>query len=320
MKDYLQMIAVTAAALLLIPIVAFAGRKNASRERQILTDGSEARTVTILCTETGEIATLSELEYAVGAVFAQMPADFETEALKAQAVLAYTYAERRRLTEEQSPTEELHGALMSDDTSLYQAYFTPKQAKEVYGDEYDRALNKITEAAESVKGLTLCYDDLPVIAAFHGISFGYTESAFTMWGEDIPYLQSAESLSDTDRDICRSTKTFTDRDIAELISEITEENSPLLTIAEKSEHGTVLTLRAGNAFIGSEEFAEKLSLPSRHFTLSRIREGGAWEIETMGCGHLVGMSQYGADSMAKTGMAFEQILLHYYKDCVLVRK
>jgi stage II sporulation protein D len=319
MKDYLQMIAVTAAALLLIPLVAFAGRKNISLETQHTTADAENNTITILCTETGEITSLTELDYAVGAVFAQMPADFEPEALKAQAVLAYTYAERRRLAEKQSPTDELKGALMSDDTSLYQAYFTPEQAKEVYGGEYGQALEKITAAAESVKGVTLCYDDLPVIAAFHGISFGYTESAFTMWGEDIPYLQPAESASDTEQDFCRSIKTFTDRELSELIPDIAEETSPLLTVAEKSEHGTVLSLRAGNELIDSEEFAEKLSLPSRHFTLTRMKNDDGWEIEVLGCGHLVGMSQYGADSMAKKSMTYEQILLHYYKDCVLVQ-
>lgn len=318
MKDYLQMIAVTAAVLLLIPLVAFAGRKNSAQRAKSASAEPGESTVSILLTESGETLTLSETDYAVGAVFAQMPADFEPEALKAQAVLAYTYAARRRLIEKQTPTAELGGALMSDDTSLYQAYFDETQAKAVYGDRYPEALQKIAEAAESVKELTLCYENEPVISAFHGISFGRTESAFTMWGEDIPYLQSAESASDAKLDICRRTARFTDAEISSLIPELKEADIQSLAVSEQSEHGTALSLKAGDAIISAEEFAEKLSLPSQHFTLTRT-EGG-WEIETEGCGHLVGMSQYGANSMASEGKTFEQILLHYYKDCVLVRK
>jgi stage II sporulation protein D len=207
---------------------------------------------------------------------------------------------------------------MSDDTSLYQAYFGEEQARAVYGDKYPEALKKITEAVAGVKGLTLCYEGEPVIAAFHGISFGQTESAFTMWGEDIPYLQSAESPSDAGLDICRKTFRFTDREISELIPELAEADIPKLTVSEQSEHGTALSLKAGDKIVPAEVFAKKLSLPSQHMVLTRTENG--WDIETAGCGHLVGMSQYGANSMAAEGKTFDRILLHYYKDCVLVRK
>ena len=318
MKDYIQLIAVTAVILLMIPLVAFAGRKNSEKNINSTVNDMPQGTVSILQRETGEITSLSDADYAVGAVFAQMPADFSLEALKAQAVLAFTYAERRRLVEKTSPTAELNGAIMSDDTSVYQAYFTKEQAQKVYGDGYEKAKEKITEAVESVAGITLCYDNEPVIAAFHGISFGYTESAFTMWGEDIPYLLSAESLSDAELELCRKTKRFTDSEIKELIPELADKDISSLAVAEKSEHGTVLSLRAEDIIIKAEDFTEKLSLPSQHMSLKRVEDG--WEIETMGCGHLVGMSQYGADAMAKNGMTYEQILLHYYKDCVLIRK
>ena len=318
MKDYIRLMIVTAIILLMIPLVAFAGKKHSEKYIESTSADTQSGIVSILQKETGDILTVSDSDYAIGAVFAQMPADFEPEALKAQAILAYTYAERRRLTENNSPSPELNGAIMSDDTSLYQAYFTEKQAREVYGEEYDIALEKITSAVNSVKGITLCYENEPVIAAFHGISFGYTESAFTMWGEDIPYLVSAESLSDAQLEICKNVKSFSDSEISEVFPSLSEKDISSLSVAEKSEHGTVLALHAGDTVISGEEFADKLSLPSQHIELERTEDG--WEIKAMGCGHLVGMSQYGANALAKNGQTYEQILLHYYKDCVLVRK
>ena len=314
-KDYIRMTAVTAAALLLIPLVGLAG-KRASAPTQ--TASPEDTAVTILIHESGETLSLSERDYVIGAVFAQMPADFEQEALKAQAVLARTYAERRRLCEKLSPTAELNGALLSDDTSVYQAFFTEQQAKDLYGDGYTEAYGRVSAAADSSEGLTLCYDGEPVITAFHGISFGHTESAFTMWGEDIPYLASAESLSDPEQDICRRVCRFTDSELSEKFPDLNEDDIKALTVAEKSEHGTVLSVRAGDTLINAGDFCESLGLPSQHFSAERTEDG--WEFTVLGCGHLVGMSQYGANSLATEGKSAEEILLHYYKDCVIVHK
>ena len=157
-KDYIRMIAVTAVALLLIPLVGYAGKRSTAATSA--EDKTPDEGVSILMRESGEVVTLSERDYVIGAVFAQMPADFEPEALKAQAVLAYTYAERRRLSERTAPTAELKGAVMSDDTSLYQAYFTEEQAKALYGEDYETARKRIAEAAEHFPGI------LPVQAGF----------------------------------------------------------------------------------------------------------------------------------------------------------
>ena len=154
MKDYLQLIAVFAVLLLLIPCVGYARRES----EKAAAGGSQGyETVKILCEETGRVAEYSMKDYIIGAVFAQMPADFEDEALKAQAVLASTYARRRILAESAEPAADLRGAHMSDDGSRYQAFFTEDQAREVYGDGYGAALKKITAAAEYAEPLTLSW-------------------------------------------------------------------------------------------------------------------------------------------------------------------
>lgn len=320
MKDYIRIMAAIAVVLALIPLVGYAKRR--SNDRLIGDTAAAQAEVSILFEESGEILGLSLHDYIVGAVFAQMPADFEDEALKAQAVLAATYARRRMLSEAQSPTDELSGATMSSDTMRYQAYFTPDQAKELYGADYEQAKRRISAAADFAEGLTLCYGDEPIIVAFHGISYGATESAFDMWGEDIPYLRSAESPWDTELDECRSSVSFIVSELRELLEgelgvTLGDDPEEWLSPAVTTSNGTVLRLRVGGSVFDSEQICDLLGLPSQHFTVTC--GDGSLVFDALGCGHLVGMSQYGANAMAAQGADCAEILLHYFKGTQLVK-
>lgn len=320
MKDYLQLLAVFALILVLIPCVGYAKKHVGVQETSAEADGA---TVKILCEKTGEISEYSMEDYIIGAVFAQMPADFEDEALKAQAALASTYARRRILTESEQPDKSLHGAHLSDDSSRFQAFFTEDQARAVYGEEYDAAYEKISSAADYAKDLTLTYDGSPIMVAFHGISFGSTESALTMWGEDIPYLQAADSEWDGKLAQCETIVSYSEQEVKALLTgeytdgDFSGEPSDWISIAERSESGTSLKVQTGGVLSDSGRFCDLLGLPSRHFSVSY--EDGRFTFTVCGCGHLVGMSQYGANEMAKQGRGCEEILLHYFKDTVLVR-
>ena len=300
MKDYLQMMIATAIILALIPCVGYVKRTVVSSDSE-----ADSDTVKLLIEDTGEILSLSMQEYIIGAVFAQMPAEFEEEALKAQAVLASTYAERRKIAENENPTEKLDGAYLSNDSSLYQAYFTEEQAKEVYGDEYDEAYEKISSAAEYAENLMLTYDDEPILVAFHGISFGFTESAKTMWGEEIEYLQSVESEVDAKMEECISQNAFTESEMKVLLEEkysdeeLSDSAENWISTASQSQLGTVLQVKIGDGVYDAGEFCEAIGLNSQHFELTYV--DGVFEFEVSGCGHLVGMSQYGANSMAQDG-------------------
>jgi stage II sporulation protein D len=136
----------------------------------------------VLDTESGQVMEVSVRDYVIGAVCAEMPASFGEEALKAQAVAAHTYAERQRLRESESPTPELMGVDFSDDTSKYQGFFTKEEIKERFGDRFERDYGKISAAADEVLPYILTYDEAPIIAAFHSMSAGFTESAENAWG------------------------------------------------------------------------------------------------------------------------------------------
>ena len=118
----------------------------------------------------GKVEEISVRDYVIGAVCAEMPATFAPEALKAQAVAAHTYAERQHLLEKSSPTAELCGADFSNDSSQYQACFTENQARQYYGDNFDSAYAKITQAVDEVLPYVLEYEGAPIIAAFCSMS------------------------------------------------------------------------------------------------------------------------------------------------------
>jgi stage II sporulation protein D len=278
--------------------------------------------VKILFEESGEIKSYSMKDYIIGAVFAQMPANFETEALKSQAVLASTYARRRIISESENPTDGLNGAHLSDDSGSYQAFFTEEQAVEAYGDDYEEAYDKISEAAEYAENRTLTYDGEPILTAFHGISYGATESALTMWGEDIPYLQSVDSNWDSELAQCETVVTFSESEMKQLLSaefdggDFSGEPQDWISIAEKSEGGTALKIRAGGELAESSRLCKILGLPSAHLSVSY--SDGEFTCTSLGCGHLVGMSQYGANEMAKQGKSSEEILLHYFPYTIII--
>ena len=321
MKDYLQLIAVFAVLLLLIPCVGYARRES----EKAAAGGSQGyETVKILCEETGRVAEYSMKDYIIGAVFAQMPADFEDEALKAQAVLASTYARRRILAESAEPAADLRGAHMSDDGSRYQAFFTEDQAREVYGDGYGAALKKITAAAEYAEPLTLSWQGEPILVAFHGISYGKTESAQVMWGEEIPYLTSVDSEWDAELEECETVRNYSEAEMKRLLTaeftdcDLSGEPEGWLTAAERSPGGTVLKMRAGGEICEASRICALLDLPSQHIEVEYA--DGEFTCRALGCGHLVGMSQHGANEMAKQGSGCEEILLHYFTGCEMMRK
>lgn len=317
MKEHLRLMALFAALLTVIPLISLFGDHQAVTAETDLSD-----TVDILFTETGEVRRMPMKSYLIGAVFAQMPASFEDEALKAQAVLAHTYALRRYEEEKLSPTAELKGALFSDDTEKYQAYFTPEQAKAYYGAKYTEVYKKIEAAAEYASYRYLSFEGKPIIAAFHAISCGKTRSALEAWGQNVPYLASVDSSCDSGGELFLSEKKLTADELSALIKKEfpdadISDAKPDIRITERTESGCAKTAElCGRVYISADALAKAVGLPSPSFEVSA--EGDVCTFTCKGRGHLVGMSQYGADSMAASGKSCEEILSHYFPSTVMI--
>lgn len=273
----------------------------------------------ILDVSTGEVIEVSEREYVIGAVCAEMPATFSDEALKAQAAAAHTYAERQRALERGRQTPELCGADLSNDTSKYQGYFTENQAKQYYGDNFDMYWSKVSAAVDEVLPYIITYEDEPIISAFHSMSAGRTESAANVWGAPVDYLVPVDSEYDLSAPKYLEETRFAadvlryDLETAFPGIALGDDISEWLSVEKVSESGTVLTVRVGDRMLTGTDLRTALALRSACFDISY--DGGEAVITTRGYGHGVGMSQYGANAMAAAGATWQEIIEHYYPSC-----
>lgn len=183
------------AVLLICPLAATGGAKapdkngNEVTKTNIQNDGNS---ILVLSSSTKKINEIDMFEYVVGAVAAEMPPTYHSQALRAQAAVCYTYAVKKR----SSPDPTLGGADITDDSAVHQGYLDAAARKEKWGDKYETYEKKIEEAVKDVFGKTITYDGEIITAAFHAISCGQTFSAEEVWGKDVPYLKSVTSAGD----------------------------------------------------------------------------------------------------------------------------
>ncbi len=332
MKRYLSFTALFAAAVLVIPAVPvyFSGRADGKSAKSTISASSGAESSVpqvaeasgiykVLDVSTGQVIEVSAEEYIIGAVCAEMPATFEPEALKAQAVAAHTYAERQRLRELETPTPELCGADFSNDSSKYQGYFTQSQTKQYFGENYELNYTKISEAVSAVSDYIITYEDEPIISAFHSMSSGKTESAENAWGAPVGYLVAVDSSFDTsapkyleevmcEKEVLREKLTAAFNGIT-----LGDDFTKWISVASVSDSGTVLTAAVGDKTVSGSDLRTALGLRSACFEVKYEGENAIFT--TKGYGHGVGMSQYGANSMAAEGKSWQEILMHYYPGC-----
>ncbi len=276
----------------------------------------------ILNLTTGEVETVSRRDYVIGAVTAEMPASFSEEALKAQAVAAHTYALRRRLNQQAEQDETLKGADFSADPSKLLGYMTEESAHERFGDNFDIYWGKITKACDEVLEKVLVYDDQPIVAAYHSMSAGKTEDATAVWENGAPYLIPVESFGDT---LAKNYEVETEiaaDEVQRLLTEkytdikLSTDKTKWFAVKDRTESGTVTELTAGDVTMTGQDARALFTLRSANFTVSYANK--AFTFTTLGYGHGVGMSQYGADYMARQGSTYEEILAHYYPGTTLM--
>lgn len=280
-------------------------------------DSSEEQFFSVLDIKSGQVTEIPVREYIIGAVCAEMPATFCEEALKAQAVASHTYALYQKMHSQNDSS--LKDADFSDDPSKYQAFFTESEIREYYGENYEEYYGKVSAAVDEVCDLILVYEDEPIVAAFHSMSSGTTESAENIWGVNLSYLVPCDSSSDKNAPGFEEEYIFTPEEIKARISskyedaEFSSDTKEWFSEIQRSSSGTVTNLKAGSVQITGMEFRDLLSVRSAVFDIC-LTNDNKFSVTTRGYGHGVGMSQYGANSMALEGKTYEQILKHYYKD------
>lgn len=271
-------------------------------------------TIKLLHTKTQEIEEIKLDEYLYGVVSAEMPASFEKEALKAQAVVARTYTIYKI-----ENNEGKHGeANICDDSSCCQAWIS-KEDRFAKWEESSREANwnKIVEAVESTKGKYITYEGKPINAFFHSNSGGKTETTLNVWGgSGYPYLQSVSTSGEDAYTQYKSEVTLTKEEFINKIKEkysdfeIDFNDEKCISILEYTEGNRVKKIRIGNKEFSGVEIRTLIGLKSANFNIEI--QGDNIYFSVVGYGHGVGMSQTGADSMAKEGKNYEEIIKHFY--------
>lgn len=294
------------------------GRRKTSRVHT-----GEDVSISVYMHQNASIVKMPLEEYVKGVVAAEMPAAFELEALKAQAVAARTYAVKQMVMFGGSGLEGVPGADVSSDHKKSQAWLSEMELKSRWGPfAFERYWQKISQAVVETRGMILTFNGEPIHAVFHSTSGERTASAREVWNFDYPYLQSVACSWD------KLSPRYTDSKeiaLADLETKLGSEAGSV-TAAQNSGSGAVQVLertdsgRVGKARIGSKaysglELREKLDLRSTNFTLAVTAD--KLKINTIGYGHGVGLCQYGANGAAKEGKDYRQILTYYYTGVAL---
>lgn len=280
------------------------GRSPEADPVQTIETQSREETLSILLLVDGETVEMPLEEYLVGVLLGEMPAEFEPEALKAQAVVARTYA-LRRLEHPKHPD-----ATVCDTGGCCQEYRDPRNC------ENPDVLEKMTEAVLDTAGLVLTYGGVLIDATYFSSAGGRTEDALAVWGSDIPYLQATDSPEIGFADRYLQTVTMTTEAFCEKLGYYPDGPCETwLGDITYTEGGGVETMVIGESLFTGIELRRLLGLRSTAFVMTAV--GDHVTITTRGFGHRVGMSQYGAQAMALEGSSYDAILYHYYAGTTL---
>ena len=254
---------------------------------------------------------LTAKDYVFGVVAAEMPALYHEEALKAQAVAAYTFALYRK-----SSSQNEYDITADGDTA--QCFITRDEANARWGEKAQEYTKKIDDCINAVFGEALYYDGKPIFAAYHAISPGKTNPCLDVWGNDLPYLKSVDSSGDTLAEGYLSEASFTDEEIAkklESINAASGEAQNFFCEVAANGNGYVKQIKYCGKVVAGSQITKLLSLRSSNFTVKYA--DGKFVFSVKGYGHGVGMSQNGANYLAQQGYTYKEILLHYYSGATL---
>ena len=250
-------------------------------------------------------------EYLVGVVLAEMPSSFETEALKAQAVAARTYAIK------QCTRDSRHGnnTICADHTCC-QAYMDPQDY--ISGGGSQSSVERVRHVVQETAGEALMYGKELIVATYFSCSGGVTEDAVAVWGQDFPYLQSVQSPGEEDAVFFTDSKTFSAEEFQKALGiRLKGSVGSWFTDVTFTNGGGVETMTIGGVQYRGTTLRTLLELRSTSFTVSVYDD--TITFHTSGYGHRVGMSQYGANAMAKQGKTYQEILQHYYTGASVVQ-
>lgn len=269
--------------------------------------------IKLLHSKSGETEEVELDTYLCNVVSAEMPADFHIEALKAQAIVARTYTVYK-INNKKHPNADI-----CDDSNCCQAWIEKAKRLERWEEgKREENWNKIETAVNSTKGKIITYNNEPINAFFHSNSGGITELPVNVWGggSNLPYLQIVETSGEDTYNQFSSEVNLTNDELLNKLKEkysdikINFEDDEEIKILEYTDSKRVKTVKFGSVNISGTEARSILGLRSTNFEIIKEKDRVIFKVK--GYGHGVGMSQTGADSMAKQNKSYEEIIKHFY--------
>lgn len=299
MKQYLYCACVLLAAVFLLPSLAF--RREAPQNKKSKTESENEEPTVISVINGTDTVSMNLEDYILGVVLAEMPASYNSDALKAQAVAARTYALSKITSGAHS------GNAVCTDFACCQAYISPED----YTGGGD-SLNKVKSAVDETASEIMTYNSEPIVAAFHSMSAGKTTSAEEAWGSKVPYLVSVDSALEQNEESFETTVVVSIEDFKKSLASVSADYSGGLDISVpvRDPSGYVKSLTIGGVTFSGNTIRNLFSLRSTNFNLG-LEHGNA-VFYVRGYGHGVGMSQHGANLLAESGADYKEILQTYY--------
>jgi stage II sporulation protein D len=282
--------------------------KAPQKNQSTNTTADSAVEVAVYRSSLGKIENVPLEDYLVGVVAAEMPIEFDEEALKAQALTARTYIVKKLLSKDNIGVPK--GANVTD-TQIHQVYLGEEKMRQNWGMEYEANRQKVVAAVRATSGQILTYNGDAIDASFFSTSNGYTENSEDYWPNELPYLRSVNSPWDKNSPKFSSQKIMTVGDFEAKLGVNIGSSSTIGKIVERTAGKRVGKVDFNGKVLTGKSIREKLDLRSSDFSWER--KGNNIVITTRGFGHGVGMSQYGANGMAAEGKDYTEIVKHYYQ-------
>lgn len=271
-------------------------------------------TVSVFRTNNQGIEDVYLEEYVKGVLASEMPASYGIEALKAQAISARTYILKFLSTQDKDLLPQIPEGADITDSTQHQVYKNQDELREMWNTDYDKHIEKISQAVYETEGLIMTYEGELIEPSFFAISNGYTENSEDYWTTSLPYLRSVASPWDESSPGFIGEKEFSSKEFkSKLGVQLTNDIS-----VERTSTNRVSSITVNEKEFSGDEFRMLLDLRSTDFSFTI--DGDTIKFTTTGYGHGVGMSQYGANSMADEGKNYKEILEYYYKGIKIENK
>lgn len=332
MKGYAVFVLIVICILLLIPMLALPRAQSSSappdnEPLSSVVDPPEDTSSTAQDPSTDEplfkmlvddtVVELPRREFLIRTLAFEMSPTYHVEALKAQAVAAYTYYGRRVRAHTANPDPSLKGAHFTSPDPKFPQEYTTDKLRERWGDKFEEYYAKLCAAVDAVTDKHITYNGAWIDACFFAMSNGTTETAKTVWGNDVPYLQSVASEGDKQATNYRTTLSLTAEQVKTALAACSDPptlgDNPAKWFGEPtlSAAGTVASIPVGDKALAGTVVRSALGLRSATFDVAFA--DGCFTFTVCGYGHGVGMSQVGANHLAKQGYTWQEILQYYYK-------